>query len=215
MKFTPLALLMIASVLTGCSFAPIGENTFECNRKSNPSAYCRSFKALEKSTNGDLPESRFDIEFKMSDYDKATGIAPTDQEQGAVAGVTPVAGGALPHNASKQGGRLDGLKGVEGMPVRRTPVVQRTWIKSFVDDNDMLQGSTRVFKEVQGATWSGFESAGKNGGAGRPVKPHRAQATTNSAPAPSDRPEQTDFSQPSAGDETGFQPPATGSSMPQ
>jgi len=47
-----LTLAATIAMLAGCSFNPIGESKFDCNRKENPSEYCRSFKALERSTNG-------------------------------------------------------------------------------------------------------------------------------------------------------------------
>jgi hypothetical protein len=48
--FKTIAVASLAAALTGCSFNPIGESKFDCNRKENPSEFCRSFKALVKST---------------------------------------------------------------------------------------------------------------------------------------------------------------------
>jgi hypothetical protein len=79
-----LALLptMLVGTLSGCSnaFNPIGTNTYDCNRKQDPSSiYCHSFRAVEASTHGELPDSRFDRELKFSQYDKATEIAPVGE----------------------------------------------------------------------------------------------------------------------------------------
>lgn len=177
------------AALGGCSFNPIGESKFDCNRKENPSEYCRSFKALEKSTNGPLPESRFDKEFKMSDYDRATGIAP-DRAAPEAGSPLPAAGQVLPHQMSAAGQPLD------GMPVRKAPVVQRVFIKRFVDENDSLQGDMVVYREVKGARWSGFEGADQVGqvvGA----YPHRAKDSA-SVPVENDVPQaqQSNLAQP-------------------
>lgn len=178
-----------AAALGGCSFNPIGESKFDCNRKENPSEYCRSFKALEKSTNGPLPESRFDKEFKMSDYDRATGIAP--DRAAPEPGSSPAAiAQVLPHQVSVAAGSLD------GMPVRKAPVVQRVFIKRFVDENDSLQGDMIVYREVKGARWTGFEGVDQVGQfAG--AYPHRAKENIP-APAENDVPQaqQTNFAQP-------------------
>lgn len=179
------------ALLSGCSFNPIGESNFDCNRKEKPSEFCRSFKALEKSTNGPLPESRFDKEFKMSDYDRATGIAPDSPGRGSDVRVDA---GILPHqhvNANTEP--------VAGMPLRKAPVVQRVFIKRFVDENDSLQDDIVVYREVKGARWVGFDSVGQD--AQMPgAFPHRAR---NSSAADLDvdetTPQQTNLAQPDGG----------------
>lgn len=178
-----------AAALAGCSFNPIGESKFDCNRRENPSEYCRSFKALEKSTNGPLPESRFDKEFKMSDYDRATGVAPdrTAPEPGSVPAMT---GQVLPHQM------LAAAVSLDGMPVRKAPVVQRVFIKRFVDENDSLQGDMIVYREVKGARWTGFEGVDRVGQFGG-AYPHRAK---DSIPATAEneipQAQQTNLAQP-------------------
>lgn len=187
-----IALLAVVATLSACSFNPIGESTFDCNRKENPSEYCRSFKALEKSTNGPLPESRFDKEFKMSDHDRATGIAPAPAAAAGNGGA--VVSGALPHQ------RLNAVSDpVAGMPVRKAPVVQRVKIKRFVDENDSLQDDVIVYREVRGARWSGFDGSDQTtrmAGA----YPHRAK---NSIAAETEQelssPQQTNLAQPGGG----------------
>jgi conjugal transfer pilus assembly protein TraV len=171
-KFAPLVAL--ALLTAGCSFNPVGESTFDCNRKENPSEYCRSFKALEKSTDGTLPESRFDKEFRMSDYDRANGLAPDAPAESKAAnqpsGNAPLAL-LLPHNRTGQSTDL-----VPGAPVRRAPVIQRVLIKQFVDENDMLQGDVVVYKEVQASKWTGFDaSRAAASGGGQVVYPHKVQ----------------------------------------
>ncbi|WP_371765571.1 TraV family lipoprotein [Massilia sp.] len=179
------------ALLAGCSFNPVGESNFDCNRKENPSEYCRSFKALEKSTNGPLPESRFDKEFKMSDYDRATGIAPDSQ---AHASDPRLGAGVLPHQQMNAN-----TEPVAGMPLRRSPVVQRVFIKRFVDENDSLQDDVVVYREVKGAHWVGFHSAGQD--AQMPgAYPHRAR-NSSAADLEGDEspPQQTNLAQPDSG----------------
>jgi hypothetical protein len=155
--FKTIAVASLAAALTGCSFNPIGESKFDCNRKENPSEFCRSFKALVKSTDGPLPESRFDKEFRMSDYDRATGIAPDPAAAAAAGGAGAADSGRLPHQRMNPIGDP-----MAGMPVRKAPVVQRVFIKRFVDDNDSLQDDVIVYREVKGARWSGFEASGRD-----------------------------------------------------
>ena len=73
--------LIVLATVSGCSFAPIGENRFDCNRKDNPNAYCRSIKALERSTQGELPETRYEKQFNMQDYDRAYELNDTVQKK--------------------------------------------------------------------------------------------------------------------------------------
>lgn len=173
--------LAASLLLTACSFNPIGESSFDCNRKDNPSKYCRSFKALEKSTTGPLPESRFDKEFRMSDYDRATGIAPESSTDTLAANkpkwpwtkpavaVDPAPTNVLPHNRYNAASEL-----VPGAPVRRAPVIQRVLVKKFVDENDMLQGDVVVYKEVQASKWTGFDGVAATSGPGAGAAfPHR------------------------------------------
>lgn len=206
--------------LSGCAsaFNPIGSNSYDCNRKQDPSSiYCHSFKAVEASTNGELPDSRFDTELKFSQYDKATEIAPVTD---------------TPHAVVKSGGgesvvigrgSLPGLGGADstppdGTPVRQGPVIQRTWIKHFVDGSDMLTGDTIVYKEIVPTHWAGFDGGDLAGGA-QGVYPHKSTeakivADTKPAPDPSAR---TDFIQPGNQTSTGESSPGTSmpNSMPQ
>jgi hypothetical protein len=210
-----LALLptMLVGTLSGCSnaFNPIGTNTYDCNRKQDPSSiYCHSFRAVEASTHGELPDSRFDRELKFSQYDKATEIAPVGEGGRVDSGNRLVSGSGeairtagegsgtgraermpLPHAAMREAGPL------AGMPVREGPVVQRVWIKHFVDGNDMLTGDTMVYKEIISTRWAGFDG-GNPATAQRGVYPHRLAdakpATANKTTA--DSASRTDFIQP-------------------
>ena len=192
-----LATAALAAALAGCSFNPIGDSKFDCNRRENPSEYCRSFKALEKSTNGPLPESRFDKEFRMSDYDRATGIAPDATVPAQDTATTPPAGmvaAVLPHQRANAGGDP-----VAGMPVRKAAVVQRVFIKRFVDDNDSLQDDMVVYREVAAPRWTGFETGGREARAVGAF-PHRPKDNTPVV-ADADVPpaQQTNLAQPDDG----------------
>lgn len=182
-----LAAVVGSFAMAGCSFNPIGENSFDCNRKENPSEFCRSFKALERSTDGPLPESRFDKEFRMSDHDRATGIAPS-----ATTPTTQRSGtsGVLPHQRVVASGDT-----YAGMPVRQAPVVQRTWIKSFVDESDSLQEDIVAYREIAGPRWTGFDSASDQTRAPG-AYPRRARPVQAVEPEPSRSTRQTHLAQP-------------------
>lgn len=146
-------------VLSGCAsfFNPVGENKFDCNRRQGGnSEYCKSFKAMNASTDAPLPESRFDGRFSWADYDRAAGMAPvngTKEKPAAIAQPQPMV-------ANGQVGNLvrSVTSGGTVRPVRLSPVVQRVWVKQFVDSNSDLHGETVVYREVIAARWAGYES---------------------------------------------------------
>ena len=153
LRFTiPGAGMSFLVLLAGCSnlLTPLGESTYDCNRKENPaSPYCHSFKSVEASTSGAIPPSRYDETMRLSDFDRMTGIAPvpksaTSRDVASPAGVSVT---ALP---------LTPAGSLEGLPVRQGPVVQRVWVKRFVDGNDLLVGETVIYKEIIGSHWLGF-----------------------------------------------------------
>lgn len=185
-------ILMYASMLmlAGCSFNPVGESSFECNRKDKPSEYCRSFKALEKSTNGNLPESRFDKEFKMSEYDRATGIAPDSRDEKKVEISTTNSLGLLPHNINQNGDIL------AGAPVRQAPIIQRAWIKRFTDENDALHGDVIVYKEIKRSKWSGFDMAPNVVVGQSNIYPHKVKESQSTPDDPRHGSPAPNFSQP-------------------
>ena len=159
-----LALCAAAGLLLACAsvLTPLGDNHYDCNRKENPqSPYCHSFKAVEESTAGAIPRSRYDETLRLSDLDRLTGIAPASAGTAAAIGSQPgsmrlpgMSGGA----ALGQGGApTSAPPSLEGMPVRLGPVVQRVWVKRFVDGNDLLVGETVIYKEIMPSRWSGFE----------------------------------------------------------
>ncbi|WP_454875136.1 TraV family lipoprotein [Paraburkholderia xenovorans] len=224
--------LCAVPLLSGCpaAFNPIGSNSYDCNRKQDPSSiYCHSFKAVEASTNGELPPSRFDSELNFSQYDKATDIAPVGQRNTVASpirsgsgepvvmgsGGPAVQGAALPGMVRPVA--VDGMP--DGMPVREGPVVQRTWIKHFVDGNDMLTADTTVYKEIVRSHWSGFDG-GNPAGAARGVYPHKpvdSKALEAAKPSQPDASQRTDFIQPGPQASAGESSPGNSlpSSMPQ
>lgn len=190
-KKSVIALLAI-TLLAGCasSMNPIGEAKFDCNRKQDAkSQYCRSFKAVEASTAGEVPASRFDKEFKLSDLDRLTGISPDDARPastGAAVNFPKSATAAIPISAPPTQRALlphqvvNAETVLDGLPVREGPVVQRIWIKRFVDGRDVLTENTVVYREIKGTRWSGFDEP-VGGTAQRPTDyPHKA---TNTVPS--------------------------------
>ncbi len=193
---TFLTLRLVCSVgffvsLAGCAniFNPVGENKYDCNRKENPdSPYCHSFKSVEQATTKDVPASRYDEQMSIEDIDKLTGIAPVKKSENTdknsvsnqnifvFAVDSPVSGSSLP----------------AGTPVRVGPVVQRTWVKSFNDKNDMLTSDQVIYKEVVPPHWAGEIASRTTQGitaGGLPgTYPHRPAAPSppllNTSPVP-------------------------------
>lgn len=203
-------LLCVVLLLTGCAswFTPLGDDKYECNRKENAkSAHCISFKGIEESSRGKLPVSRYDKVVSMSERDKLLGIAP-DEESSTKAdrksGKTTIDGGVLPHQRAKQS--------LNGQPVRQAPVIQKVWIKRFVDDNDTLVNSTTVYREIRPTRWTGFDamntSTTKTSGTSYPHKPaSSAQPEASSKPIASAAPAQ--IRQPTSNDSNLAQPSAS------
>ena len=182
----PLALVGLAA-LQGCTsiLTPLGENHYDCNRKENPqSPYCHSFKSVEASTAGPIPRSRYDETLRISEIDRLTGIAPT--APGGGLGNVPAASGATVSAVPPMAPAMASAQSLEGVPVRLGPVVQRVWIKRFVDTNDLLVGDTVIYKEIMGSRWSGFEAAdpmrqapSRAAGGQSSTYPHRAPTAIN------------------------------------
>ena len=150
-----------------------------------------------------------------------TGIAPDDQKPAVLPATIPgqaIGKTILPHQAGYG-------KPLAGAPVREGPVIQRVWVKRFVDDRDLLTENTVVYKEIRATRWSGFDTASTNTIAQMGAYPHKpAVAAATPAPTPSkdsDKPQNTtDFQQPgdnlSGQEETATAPAASGAStMPQ
>ncbi len=212
-------LMLISLSLTGCAsmFNPIGENKYDCNRKENPnSPYCHSFRAVEQATSNDVPDSRYDQKMNIADTDKLTGIAPINNSSSTTThdnqrSISPIT--TLP--------TVSNTAFPAGTPVRIAPVIQRIWIKSFNDKNDMLTSDQVVYKEVVPPHWAGqtpnqiTPGASLGGLPGAyPHKPTALPVTSTSTVAPLVQSEQridnASFSQP------GSQAPVgeTGSALP-
>ena len=189
-------------LVEGCSFAPVGENKFDCNRKDSPNEYCRSIKAIERSTQGELPETRYEKEFDMHDYDRAYQL----DSKGSPALKQQTQGGkrieverSLSNAAQNKnpvefplgyplGYPMGPLPLLDGAPVRIPPIIQRIYIKSYVDADDVLIQDQIIYKEIAHSKWTGFETGLESGlsrsdaqslrganGSQHP-KPHRAQS---------------------------------------
>lgn len=198
--FAALIGVVISVSLAGCvnMLTPIGENKYDCNRKEDPdSKFCHSFRAVDQSTAGALPESRYDTLINFNEYDRLTGIAPpaasSPPNSGGSAEVKAVqwkglsgeqtSGNApaklpLPH-------QVGDTSRIEGLPVRIGPIVQRYWIKSFTTADDSLVQSTVVYKETVPTHWAGFPVSNKLKQSSNTNYPHRPQENTKIAPVPS------------------------------
>jgi type IV conjugative transfer system lipoprotein TraV len=208
-----LALLAgILASLGGCAswFTPIGSNTYDCNRRENPdSPYCHSFAAVEKATSNDVPKTRYDEKMSIAETDKLTGIAPvkktddkaTTSNDASLSGAQqPVGSGTMPQQVTSSA-----LP--PGTPVRVGPVIQRIWIKSFDDNNDMLTSDQIIYKEVVPTHWAGqspIESTQGSTSGGLPgAYPHMPvtpppSTTRSQSPEQSEKIDNTSFSQPGA-----------------
>jgi conjugal transfer pilus assembly protein TraV len=187
-------------LLQGCANAltPLGENKYDCNRKENPaSPYCHSFKSVETATNGTIPASRFDEPMSVGDHDRLTGIAPVpaakmSAHMAASQGSSTVQYAPVQPSLGIAPGAA--ASAIEGLPVRVGPVVQRIWVKRFVDRNDLLVGDTVIYKEVIGSHWLGFDTNANPVAAATSAKgayPHRSSnaqpASSKGTPANTDR----------------------------
>jgi hypothetical protein len=198
------ATISLAWILGGCSFAPVGENRFDCNRKDSPNEYCKSIKAVERSTRGDLPETRYEKEFDMQDYDRAyeldvvksnkvimdddplSKLARSKQSPAQPAGVRVVNYSASVQTQDRGAQRPDRDLSAQGMseayvqslPIRQAPVVQRVYIKSYVDADDMLVQDQIIYKEITRSRWIDHEAQPTQNQLssirGESPRPHRA-----------------------------------------
>ncbi len=153
-KFSIFTSVCILIVLQGCAaqMNPVVEVKFDCNRRQNAkSPYCRSFRSVDASTAGEIPQSRFDKEFNMEDLDRLIGINPDDdtKSEATAKGKKPRPS-ILPHQVRQE-------PPLVGAPIRKGPVVQRVWVKRFVDGNDVLTENMVVYKEIRGNHWAGFD----------------------------------------------------------
>ncbi len=153
-KCGQLIAVMLLATLAGCAaqMNPIGEAKFDCNRRQDAkSPYCRSFKSVDAATTPELPESRFDKNFSISELDKLNGIAPDSSSPAEADKRGPAVATLLPHQRRSE-------PELTGAPVREGPVIQRVWIKRFVDGRDVLTENTVVYKEIKPTRWAGFDT---------------------------------------------------------
>ena len=186
-QFNCLILVVLPILIVGCSFAPIGENKFDCNRKDSPNEYCRSIKAVVRSTQGELPETRYEKEFDMHDYDRAYSLdakyskdSKSPQNFKVDQSVDPSRVARLPNNTFSLGYPMGQRPNLEGAPVRIAPVIQRVYIKSYVDADDVLIQDQIIYKEIAHSKWTGFQfgiddETQTHGPSGRNAQPHRIQ----------------------------------------
>lgn len=188
------ALVAVAVVtLSGCGILnPVGEPKFDCNRNQDAkSVYCKSFKSVEASTNGDLPPSRFDKEFNLSDRDRLLRIAPdadvpTPPQSGSSAQTPSAATTQVPSpSAALLPHQIQNAPALAGQPVREGPVVQRTWIKRFRDENDSLVDTLFVYKEIRGTRWSGFDQIANSSSTQTYPRKPAPERTVDTTPTPS------------------------------
>ena len=198
----------ILATLSGCAdwFTPIGENKYDCNRRENPdSPFCHSFSSVEKATSNDVPETRYDEKMSIAETDKLTGIAPVNKTEnnGKTSNNSLLSGTQQPIGSPTV--QISSTALAPGTPVRVGPIVQRIWIKSFDDNNDMLISDQIVYKEVVPTHWAGQSSpiqstqGSTSGGlpGAYPHMPVAPPATTRSqSPAQSEKIDNTSFNQP-------------------
>ncbi len=153
-KFSIFISVCVLLLLQGCAaqMNPVGEVKFDCNRRQDAkSPYCRSFRSVDASTAGEIPQSRFDKEFNMEELDRLIGINPDeDTKPQATSNAKKPRPVILPHQVRQE-------PPLTGAPIREGPVVQRVWVKRFVDGNDVLTENTVVYKEIRGNRWAGFD----------------------------------------------------------
>lgn len=213
-------LLALCSLQTACSFAPVGQSNFDCNRQENAnSPYCRSFKAVLNGANPPLAPTRFDLRANQQEYEKMAGIAPTGEqiEQPASNRSTAITQTRtqLPHLAASQEDTSgNARRTVEGTPIRQAPVLQRAWIKRHVE-GDTLVDDTEVTWEIAPSKWLGIPAVATSQDSryGGQVVPHR-KATTISDNNPSAQGQAQTQAPGAPAPATEFRQPGTAESAP-
>ena len=157
----------------------------------------------------------------MEELDRLIGISPDEDTKTESAAIgkkpRPV---ILPHQIRQE-------SPLSGAPVREGPVVQRVWVKRFVDGNDVLTENTVVYKEIRGNRWAGFEGQGTSLIGDQRTYPRRPietapTASNNTNVQDAQRPQgapPTEFNQPGSNSEpseAAFDPAVSGSqTMPK
>ena len=138
--------------LNACSvFRPVGQENFNCNGKNSADPYCRSFKGVDRSTTGDIPDTKFDAAFNYVDRDKYMGDYVDNNGKPTKEATQAAAHGTLPHELNNTGASI-----IPGAPVRQAPVVQKIWVNRYIDGADKLHQPVEIYQEVIGSHWSGF-----------------------------------------------------------
>lgn len=144
----------LCASLFACSvFRPVGQENFNCNGKNSTNPYCRSIKGIDRSTQGNIPDTKFDTAFNYEDYDKYSGDYVDTQGKPTKEATHYAKSGVLPHEI---GGSNNAP--IVGAPVRMAPVVQKIWVNRYVDGQDKLHQPVEVYQEVIGSRWSGVAS---------------------------------------------------------
>ena len=163
--------------LSACSvFRPVGQENFDCNGKKSTDPYCRSFKGVDRSTTGEIPDTKFDAAFNFVDRDKYMGDYVDNNGKPTKEAAQAAANGTLPHEINSVGSSI-----VPGAPVRQAPVVQKIWVNRYVDGSDKLHQPVEIYQEVIGSRWSGFvpgQQSKANNGEER-IYPHYPDKKTN------------------------------------
>lgn len=219
-----LLIFALALSLSGCAkwFNPMGDNKYDCNRKENPdSPYCHSFRSVEEATSNDIPSSRYDEKMSIEEADRRAGIAPKKSKSKKNSRNSKDNEGGETHQFDVDGTKT-GSALPKGSPIRVGPVVQRTWIKSFDDNNDILISDLYVYKEVVPTHWAGrmpgngYQGAASGGMTGayphKPIPATTAPQITNNEPGQSAA--NSDFNQPGTSNDEPVPRDVSDTSMP-
>lgn len=178
--------LIAILTLSACSvFRPIGQENFDCNGKNSTSPYCKSFKGIDASTRGNIPDTKYDKAFNYTDYDKYMGSYVDTEGKPTQEAESYAKAGVLPHEMI--GGATDAP--VAGAPVRTAPVIQKIWINRYVDAQDKLHQPVEVYQEVIGSHWSGVKPSRLSTAQQENRYPHLAANADRSAKADTDAPD--------------------------
>lgn len=163
--------------LNACSvFRPVGQENFDCNGKKSTDPYCRSFKGVDRSTTGEIPDTKFDAAFNYVDRDKYMGDYVDSNGKPTKEATQAAANGTLPHEITGAGASI-----IPGAPVRQVPVVQKIWVNRYVDGSDKLHQPVEIYQEVIGSRWSGFLPAQQaKSNAEERIYPHYSEKKLNS-----------------------------------
>lgn len=130
------ALATATIVLSGCAsvFNSGGSDSYGC--PGMPSGVvCKTPAAVYKSSNGELPQTEFDIPIKNADDSSAS--ASSNSRDTTIRTTATNMAGAPPM-----------------MPLREPPKMMRIWFAPWVDKNDMWHSASYQVVEVVGRKWA-------------------------------------------------------------